>query len=358
MRTRRWPALLIVMLMLILLPSCGDRSTGPARKEDTRVFIDSAGREVEVPAQIDRVALSGPAAQIVLFALCPDKLVGISEAWSAEAEKYLETKYYKLPEIGQLYGSKAELNPETLLESGAQIVIDVGAPKAGIVKDMDDLQRQTGIPFVHINAETGSTGNAYRMLGDLLNMPEEAESIASYCDGIYARILEIAESVEKAKVLYVTGDTGQNVIAGGSYHAEIIDLLTDNRAVVDEPSSKGLGNEVGMEQIMIWDPDVVIFSPDSIYDTVSDDPAWQSMRAVKNGQYYKVPYGPYNWMGFPPSAQRYLGMMWLCKVLYPEAAQYDLYSEVRDYYKMFYHCDLTRAQYDALVADSLGSRPE
>ena len=346
--------MLVAVVMVLCVSSWGAQSS-PQNVDTTRVFTDSVGREVEVPAQIDKVALSGPMAQIVLFALCPDKLVGVSNAWSVEAEQYLDEKYFTMPEIGQLYGGKGELNPETLLQSGAQIVIDVGEPKGSIAEDLDALQEQTGIPFVHITATTETTGDAYRMLGDLLNMKDEAETLAAYCEKVYDRTVSIAGSVEKANVLYVTGDMGQNVIAAGSYHAEILDLLTNNLAVVDEPSSKGTGNEVSMEQILTWDPDVVIFAPESIYDTVADDAAWQSVTAIKNGAYYEVPFVPYNWMGFPPSVQRYLGMMWLSKVLYPDAtAEYDLFSDVQEYYKLFYHCDLTQAQFDALVANSLG----
>ena len=354
MKVKKWLAILLAVVMVLSLAACGTQSS-PQTDDTTRVFTDSVGREVEVPAQIDKVALSGPMAQIVLFALCPDKLVGVSNAWSTEAEQYLDEKYFTMPEIGQLYGGKGELNPETLLQSGAQIVIDVGEPKGSIAEDLDALQEQTGIPFVHITATTETTGDAYRMLGDLLNMKDEAETLAAYCEKIYDRTVSIAGSVEKANVLYVTGDAGQNVIAAGSYHAEILDLLTNNLAVVDDPSSKGTGNEVSMEQILTWDPDVVIFAPESIYDTVADDAAWQSVTAIKNGAYYEVPFVPYNWMGFPPSVQRYLGMMWLSKVLYPDAtAEYDLFSDVQEYYKLFYHCDLTQAQYDALVANSLG----
>lgn len=354
MKVKKWLAMLLAVVMVLSLAACGAQSS-PQTDDTTRVFTDSVGREVEVPAQIDKVALSGPMAQIVLFALCPDKLVGVSNAWSTEAEQYLDEKYFTMPEIGQLYGGKGELNPETLLQSGAQVVIDVGEPKGSIAEDLDALQEQTGIPFVHITATTETTGDAYRMLGDLLNMKDEAETLAAYCEKIYDRTVSIAGSVEKANVLYVTGDMGQNVIAAGSYHAEILDLLTNNLAVVDEPSSKGTGNEVSMEQILTWDPDVVIFAPESIYDTVADDAAWQSVTAIKNGAYYEVPFVPYNWMGFPPSVQRYLGMMWLSKVLYPDAtAEYDLFSDVQEYYKLFYHCDLTQAQFDALVANSLG----
>ena len=356
-KTQRLLALLLALVMALSLAACGAQSA-PAEDEntapETRVFTDSVGREVTVPAQIDKVALSGPMAQIVLFALCPDKLVGISNAWDESAAQYLDTEYYNLPLLGQLYGGKGELNLETLLESGAQVVIDVGEAKGSIVEDLDALQEQTTIPFVHIDAALATMDETYTLLGDLLGMPDEAKALADYCRSTYDRALTIADSVEKANLLYITGDAGLNVIAQGAYHAEVIDLLSNNLAVVDEPSSKGTGNEVDMEQILNWNPDVILFAPDSVYDTMAGDAAWQGVTAIQNGAYYEVPMGPYNWMGFPPSVQRLLGMLWMAKVLYPEAADYDLYTEAAQYFKLFYHCDLTREQYDALVANSLG----
>ena len=356
-KTQRLLALLLALVMTLSLAACGaqktlteDENTAP----ETRVFTDSVGREVTVPAQIDQVAVSGPMAQIVLFALCPDKLVGISNAWDESAAQYLDTEYYNLPLLGQLYGGKGELNLETLLESGAQVVIDVGEAKGSIVEDLDALQEQTNIPFVHIDAALASMDETYTLLGDLLGMPDEAKALADYCRSTYDRALTIADSVEKANLLYITGDAGLNVIAQGAYHAEVIDLLSNNLAAVDDPSSKGTGNEVDMEQILNWNPDVILFAPDSVYDTMAGDAAWQGVTAIQNGAYYEVPMGPYNWMGFPPSVQRLLGMLWMAKVLYPEAADYDLYTEAAEYFKLFYHCDLTREQYDALVANSLG----
>lgn len=97
------------------------------------------GRTVEVPKNIERIAVSGPLAQIVLFALAPDKLVGIANAWDGTAAAFFDEKYYNLPELGQLYGGKGEMNLESLLTSGAQVVIDVGEPKDTIVEDLDAL---------------------------------------------------------------------------------------------------------------------------------------------------------------------------------------------------------------------------
>ena len=81
---------------------------------------------------------------------------------------------------------------------------------------------------------------------------------------------------------------------------------------------------------------------------------WSDIAAVKTGAYYEVPFGPYNWMGFPPSVQRLLGMLWMAKLLYPEAADYDLYTEVAEYFKLFYHCDLSESDYHELTMHSNG----
>ena len=167
------------------------------------------------------------------------------------------------------------------------------------------------------------------------------------------RVKAIVDGVEKADVLYITGEEGLNVIARDSYHAEVVDMLCNNLAVVDEPSSKGTGNEVDMEQILNWNPSVVVFAPGSIYATVGSNENWKTIPAIKDGKYYEVPMGPYNWMGFPPSVQRILGMQWMAKVLYPEAADYDMFETTQTYFTLFYHWDLTAEEYNALVANSL-----
>ena len=107
-KSQRLLALLLALLMTLSLAACGGQANTPAEDDnaadtpaETRVFTDSTGREVTVPAQIDKVAVSGPLAQIVLFALCPDKLVGVANEWDESAQQYLDEKYYNLPLLGQ-----------------------------------------------------------------------------------------------------------------------------------------------------------------------------------------------------------------------------------------------------------------
>lgn len=345
--------LAVIMVLPLALTGCGQPSALIVEGPVTRVFTDSVGREVTIPTNLSKIAISGPMAQIVVFAIAPEMMVGVADGWPEEAKGLISDEYYNLPLLGQLYGGKGELNLETLLQSGAEIVIDVGEQKDGMADDLNALQEQTGIPFIHIDCYTGSMGDTYRTLGALLGKETEGNALDEYCDKVYTRTNEIANSVEKVNLLYCLGDMGENVIAKGSYHAEVIDLLSNNLAVVESPSSKGSGNEVDMEQILTWNPDVILFAPGSVYATVGEDFAWQGVNAIKNGNYYEVPIGPYNWMGFPPSVQRLLGMMWVAKILYPEAADYDLYTETAEYFEMFYHCQLTEKQYNALVANSI-----
>ena len=355
---KRLLALILALTMSLSLFACGQKQDGKqddVQADTTRVFTDSCGREVTVPADVQKVAVSGPLAQMVVFAIAPDKMVGVANAWDETAQAYFDEKYLSLPLLGQLYGGKGELNLETLLAAAPDVVIDVGEPKGSLAEDMDALQEQTGIPFVHIDAYLATMDETYAMLGDLLAMPNEAQGLADYCRAMYDRVKAIADSVDKANILYITGDEGLNVIAQGSYHAEVIDMLANNLAVVDEPSSKGTGNEVDMEQILNWNPAAVIFAPGSIYSTVADNENWQTIPAIRDGRYYEVPMGPYNWMGFPPSVQRILGMQWMAKVLYPDAADYDMYETTQTYFQLFYHCDLTAEQYAALTAHSLAA---
>ena len=107
-----------------------------------------------------------------------------------------------------------------------------------------------------------------------------------------------------------------------------------------------------MEQIALWDPEFVIFGPDSIYGTVRDLSPWNQMTAIVNGNYVQVPNLPDNWMSMPPSVQRYLGLIWLTAVLYPQFCDYDVKAEILEYYRLFNGCNLTQEQYAHVTANA------
>ena len=354
---KKWIAAMMIAIMLLGCAACRTEGNSEEPAEGTaRVFTDSCGRQVIVPEKITKAAVSGPLAQNVVFAMAPDMLIGLALEWDSLAEEYLDTEYYQLPVLGQLYGGKGEINLEELLAADPDVVIDIGEYKEGMAEDLDRLQMQTGIPFVHIDTYLDSMDETFTMCGKLLGCEEKAVELAAYWNEHYKMVIDAMEGVEKAEILYITGQEGLNVVPKGSYHGEVIDLFTENIAVVDNPSPKGSGNEVDMEQLLEWNPEYILFDNDCIYDEVGDLPEWQNMQAIANGRYYEVPEGPYNWMGFPPSIQRILGMMWMETLFYPEVCPFNLKEEVKECYQLFYHCALSDAQYEKLVAESIGKR--
>ena len=349
----------VLLIVCLTLAACGQaNNAGPEPEQAaTREFTDSTGRTVTVPAKITRVAISGPLTQIYILPLAGDLLVGVSNAYASDVEKYLPGALLELPEIGQLYGGKGEMNLEALLAAAPDVVIDVGETKGSTKEDLDALTEQTGIPFVHIYATVNTAAEAYRSLGELLGREEQAEKLAVWCEDTLATMEDLMVKVDAAdarkSLLFCLGDTGTNVMAQGSFHADTINTMGDNLAAIEDVVSSGVGNESDLEQIMVWDPDVIIFDHTSIYEDVPKLPEWQAVTAVSEGQYYRTPYGPYGWLSSPPAVQRYLGLLWLGELLYPDFVSYDLQEKVAEYYSLFYGCELTDAMYAELMLGAL-----
>lgn len=351
--------LLLAMAMICNLAACG--ATNANNTTDTQsgsyIFTDDAGREVEVPTEITRIVPSAPLAQIVLLAIAPEMFVGLAAKFYDSANGIIDESVMNQPYFGSLYAGP-DLNVEELALTNPQIIIDIGTPKDSIQEDLNALQAQTKIPAVFISATLETMPETYRKLGKLLGKQARGEELAQFCERVYNRTVSIMDKVGNNKVdsLYVLGEQGLNVIAATSYHAELMDLLTNNLAVVDNPLSKGTGNEVTMEQLFIWDPDFIIFGPGSIYSTVKEMETWNQMKAIVNDNYVEVPDVPHNWMSMPPSVQRYLGMIWLTAELYPQYCDYDVKAEIMEYYHLFYGCELTEQQYNAITANAIRSK--
>lgn len=352
--------IIILLLTLILCLSSISCGSAAGKKEDAssdvRQFTDSLGRTVEIPAEVTSIAVTGPLTQMYVLPLCPELLAGFSKAFTSDAAKYFPEELTSLPELGQLYGGKGTMDLEALLQAAPDVVIDVGDAKDGMAEDLDKLSEQTGIPFVHIDASVTTAAEAYIMLGELTGKTEKAQQLAEWCESALKDIEELMERVDadgaRKKIVYCLGEDGLHCMAEGSYHAETVNMMGDNVAKLDGVTSSGAGNEVDMEQLILWDPDVIFFDVNSAYSTVGSDPAWQMLTAVRNGEYYEVPYGPYGWLSSPPSVQRYLGFIWMAEVLYPDYTDFDLKSKVTEYYRLFYGYDLSDEEYALLTKNS------
>ena len=336
--------------------SAASASASSAAASGTVSFTDSAGRTVEVPANIERVAISGPISQMVLLTIAPEKLVGLSNELSADEIKYVAGDIANLPVFGQIYGGKGDFNKEAVANADPQIVIDIGEAKKTIVEDLDGIQEAIGIPCVHIEASIDSYDEAYKVLGKLLGVEDRANALADYCTKAYKDTTAIVEAIPEAdrvKVLYLLGNDGLNVMGKGSFQGTVVDKCADNLAVLEKVGGSGLGNESSFEQIALWNPAMIIFAPGSIYSTVGDDATWQTVDAIANKNYYEVPGTPYNWISSPPGINQVLGYQWFARLCYPDKFTDSIADVAKGYYKTFYQYDLTDAEVEAIVANSV-----
>lgn len=367
--TRRtaWAPRLLIACMLCLglalaLGGCAQREqaaepgagrSDAATQNGTRTFTDSAGRTVEVPAQIDRIAPAGHTATQILLTMAPEKMVAISQELTDDQAKYLDADYASLPVTGAAFGAKGDLNKEAVAASGAQILIDTGELKDGIAEDLDTMQEQLGIPVVVVETKMEDYGAAYEMLGELLGMEDRGKELSDYCAAAYDKTASVMKDVpdsERANVACLLGDKGTNTIAKDSYQGQVIDLVANNVADLGKVSGSGAGVEIGMEQLALWDPQVILFAEGSIYDTAGSDPAFADLGAVKDGSYYEVPGTPWNWLSSPPSVNQVLGMQWLPRLLYPDRFDDSVYDVAKSYFKTFYRYDLSESEFNEIAA--------
>lgn len=324
----------------------------PEAQEETRVFTDSAGREVTLPKEISKVAPSGPLAQIVLYTVCPDKLAGLAADFSEDAKQYIDEKYWGLPKFGQFYGKNASLNMEALIAEGPDVIVDIGEAKESIKEDMDALQEQLGIPVVFVEADLDTMSPAYEMLGKLTGETEQAEKLAEYCRNTLKKAEEtkskLAEN-EMKSVYFAVGDDGLHTNAEGSIHARVIEQIGAQNAAKVEKVSSGGGSEVSFEQLLLWQPDFIIADSKALYDTIQSDNVWGELTAVKEGRVYRIPSAPYSFMSNPPSVNRMIGILWLGNIVYPEQYDIDMKEEVKNFYELFYHVELNDTQADDIL---------
>ena len=349
---KRAIAFLLALCLAFGLCACGG---GPKEAEETRTVVDSCGRQVELPLTVDEIAASGSYAQMILYTLCPEKLMGLSSAFTKKQKAYIDEAYWDLPVFGQFYGGGSTINYEAILAATPDVIIDMGEAKATVAADMDSIQKTTGIPTVFIQADLDHMDEAYTLLGQVTGDEERAGELADYIRAALDEAASLVDTIpqeERKRVLYTQGEYGTEVNAAGSVHAQVVDLAGGvNVAELDSFADSG-GTEVPMEQIMLWDPEVVILAPESCYDEIFTDPAWAGVQAVQSGQVYEAPLGPYNWMDRPPSVQRVLAVKWLGNLLYPDVFQYDMIAETTEFYHLFFHYDLTEEEARALLAHS------
>jgi iron complex transport system substrate-binding protein len=310
---------------------------------------DATGRAVPIPDRVTRVFPAGPPAAILLYTLAPDLLLGWPRANRAEECEYMLPDVCRRPELGRIAGRGNTANLEIVLALKPDLIVDVGATSPTFVSLAVRVQEQTGIPYALLDGRLDAIAPTYRKLGELTQRGAEAETLARYAEetmvAIRARIDTIPQD-RRPRVYYARGPRGLETGLGGSINVEAVEFLGARNVAAVRQGGLAI---VSIEQVLLWNPDVIITIDRDFAASVRSDPVWASVNAVRAGRVHLSPKLPFGWVDFPPSVNRLIGLWWLAKKLYPEHFPQDIHALTRDFYKRFYHVSLTDAQIDRVL---------
>lgn len=324
-----------------------------------RTVTDSAGRQVEVPAEIEKVFAAGPPAAIFLYVLKPEAMTGWPRALKPGERPFIAEPYRNLPETGRLTGRGGEANLERVLAIEPDLIFDFGSVRDTYIDLADRVQTQTGMPYVLIDGRFEATPQALRLMGDILGVPERGERLARDVEETFARIDQIVAEVpeeERPRVYLARGPAGLETGTRGSINTEIIERAGGIN-VADAPG-RGRIVQASIEQVIVANPDTIVTWDPTFYKNVWENPLWQGIDAVKRERVYLAPSAPFGWIDRPPSINRMMGLKWMAATLYPDRWDGDLAKEVKDFFKLYYHIDLSEEKLDTLLEWAKGRPPQ
>lgn len=336
----------VVILSVIILFCVSDQAyTGTGEI----IVTDSYGRQVAVPREVKRIAcLYAFSGHVVAMLGRADDIVAVVRG--LKRDKVLTDLF---PSIlsATVPNSNDALNLEELLSSKPDIVF-IKDTIAGSKSDTLKLDK-FGIKYlvVHFDSIEGQM-NSVELIGRAVNRDKMAAEYNKYYLDCISRVKKIVSKIPENKKIRL-------------YHSILETLKTDGPAGIAAEwtalagtynvSAIGLENKkqsecfVNIEQVLVWNPQVIITHEDGAREDILGSSQWSSVDAVKNRRIYKMPNGISRW-GHPGSIETPLALLWTVKMIYPEyASSIDIEKETRYFYKKFFNYKLS----DKMLKDIL-----
>ena len=371
---RKILCMLLTGIMVLSAAGCGTKETqvqetitetseNETKKEGTHVIVDHAGYEVEVPYEIERIAVGGilplPSVLAVFFDSA-DKIVGMAPNSMSAAENGLLGELY--PEIlnaetGYINGS--DVNLEELMKLDPDVVFYNASQK-----EQGDQLRNAGFAAVAISVNKWEynsieTLNEWiKLLSEIFPDNEKSELVANYSKEIYdmvqGRVAEIPEEErERVFFLYKYTDTSMET-SGANFFGQ---FWADAAGAVNVAEELTTDNQVAanMEQIDTWNPSTIFITnfteaqPEDLYTNAIGNYDWSAIDAVQNEKVFKMPLGMYR--SYTPGVDTPVTLLWFAKTTYPELFEdIDMVQETKDYYMEVFGVELTDEQAASIFA--------
>ena len=303
----------VAVLLLLCLLLCG---CGGGERSDTAAagytFTDDLGRTVTVASAERVAALIGSFAEIWCLAGGRDSLVAAADdSWTSFElgldESVVNLGAVKTPSLEVLLAAEPDFvigscNTEADIKL-AEILDGAGIPTACFdVQSIDDYLRMLRV----CTDLTGQPG-CYEKYGTFVKIAVDAAIKRQ--DGSHPRILCMRA-------------TGSGCKVKGSEGFLLGEMLRDLGCVNVADQDGALLDSLSMEAIMAADPDYifcVLQGSDStaaqaaLEKTLLSDPAWSSLRAVREGRFYTLEHSLYN---LKPNAKWGVAYEKLADILY------------------------------------------
>ncbi len=343
-------------------------AAGTAENEGTHVIVDHAGKEVEIPYEIDRIAVCDiyPMTSVLtVFFDSASKLKGIAPpSMSAAKNGLLGELYPEVLEAETGFIDGTNVNIEELLKLDPDICFySAGSPEEGA------LISEAGIPAVAISpAKWGF--NAIETLSQWIALLDEifpgndrAERVRAYSEKVYERVNERVSGLagnEKRRVFFLFQYSDTAIMSVGS--PSFGQWWCDTIGAVNVSAEAGDQNAaaVSMEQIYAWDPDLIFITnfntatPEDLYGNNVGNFDWSGIDAVDNKEVFKMPLGLYR--TYTCGADTPVTLLWLAKAAYPELFDdIDITAETKAYYSEVFGVELTDEQADSIFDPITGA---
>lgn len=335
----------IVILILVILGAIyfihnANKSNNvteqPKQSQNTkREITDMDGNKVTIPAKVERVGTSWPGFCNVIFTVSDgNKLT----AGPQQLKKYpWAVKLF--PQINNIdYPFSGKTNIEELIKSKPDVVF----LRKG---DEIDKIKEANIPVVMIDYKNNTIEdviNAVVLTGKVLGDSEykKATEYKNYFNGKIKQISTVTSKLtesDKPKTIYLSVSGETSVWGRNNPQDEAISIAGGvNQAAKDIDGYK----TVSIEQILKWDPDVIVVEGDSKQSKMMNDPSWKQLKAVKNNKVFTSPNGVFAWARL--GSESALQLSWLAKTLHPDKFQnIDIAKETKYFYSEFFKHKLT-----------------
>ena len=299
--------------------------------------------------EVRRVFAAGPPAGVLLAAVAPQKLLGWPMKLPAQARAWMGEPLADLPYLGRLAGRGSTMPLEALLELQPDLVLDSGTVDATYLSGTERLHRQTGLPCVLVQGGLADSARQLRAVGALLGESARVERLAAFADEVLRLAAQVTRDVsaeQRPRVYLARGVAGLETARIGAINAEVIELAGGRNVAVE--SGRGGLMRVSLEQLLRWDPAVILTQDAGFASSVRHDRDWRSVRAVREGRVLLAPALPFGWLDGPPGMNRLMGLRWLLQRLHPDHVVWRTASSLDDmvqsFYQLFYGKALSAAQ--------------